>query len=49
MNIQNCCSIDGECSLCDMYNEQENQCYQDEDLGCTGHGDESFSDADPGL
>ncbi|MBP8115641.1 MAG: hypothetical protein KAY50_09810 [Chitinophagaceae bacterium] len=23
--------------------------YQDEDLGCTGHGDISHSDADPGL
>lgn len=35
---------DGFCSNC-YYNEDN----QDEDLGCTGHGDISWSDADPGL
>jgi len=24
-------------------------CYQDDDLGGTGHGDDSYSDADMGL
>lgn len=37
------------CDTCEMYNEEEDVCMQDEDLGCTGHGDISYSDADPGL
>jgi len=44
-----CVRGDGDCSLCEMYNEDTGDCYQDEDLGCTGHGDISWSDADPGL
>ena len=29
--------------------DEEDWANQDEDLGCTGHGDISYSDADPGL
>jgi hypothetical protein len=45
----NCARGDGNCDLCEMWNEEEEICMQDEDLGGTGHGDISYSDADPGL
>jgi hypothetical protein len=32
-----------------MFDEEEQECNQDDDFGGTGHGDDSFSDADPGL
>jgi hypothetical protein len=32
-----------------MFNDEEEQCYQDDDFGGTGHGDDSFSDADPSM
>jgi len=44
-----CIRQDGDCSVCDSYIEHLEICGQDEDLGGTGHGDDSFSDADPGL
>jgi len=44
-----CIRFDGDCSKCSSWNEFIEECNQDEDLGCTGHGDESYSDADPGL
>lgn len=49
MNSTNCVRPDGDCEKCSAYNEFLNECYQDEDLGGTGHGDDSYSDADPGL
>jgi hypothetical protein len=49
MYSTNCVRPDGDCSLCSSYNEFIDDCNQDEDLGGTGHGDESYSDADPGL
>jgi len=33
----------------EAWNTDSDNCYQDEGLGGTGHGDESYSDADPGL
>lgn len=42
----NCCRPDGDCFSCSSYDEDENICLQDDDLGCTGHGDDSYSDAD---
>ena len=44
-----CARADGDCSKCEMWDEKENICYQDDDSGGTGHGEDSFSDADPGL
>ena len=44
-----CIRQDGDCSVCDSYIEHLEICNQDEDMGGTGHGDESYSDADPGL
>jgi len=44
-----CIRQDGDCSLCDSFIEELEICNQDEDFGGTGHGDESYSDADPGL
>ncbi len=41
--------LDGQCMLCPAYDEEEDECLQDLDLGGTGHGDDSLSDADPGL
>jgi hypothetical protein len=49
MNNINCVRADGDCELCDAWNEELEVCMQDEDLGGTGHGDISYSDADPGL
>jgi hypothetical protein len=49
MSSRNCIRTDGNCSACSAYDEESDECYQDEDLGGTGHGDESYSDADPGL
>jgi hypothetical protein len=37
------------CESCDAWNEDLQACMQDENLGGTGHGDESLSDADHGL
>ena len=45
----NCVRADGDCEQCDAWNEELEVCMQDEDLGGTGHGDISYSDADPGL
>ena len=45
--MENCVRYDGDCEQCDMY--INDTCSQDPDLGCTGHGDISYSDADPGL
>jgi len=45
----NCARSDGNCELCDAWDEDLQVCMQDDDLGGTGHGDESFSDADTGL
>jgi len=39
----------GDCFDCEMYDPEADECYQDEDLGGTGHGDISFSDSDTGL
>jgi len=49
MGTINCVRPDGDCSLCSAYNEFIEECNQDEDFGGTGHGDDSLSDADPGL
>ena len=49
MFSRNCIRQDGDCSVCFSYNEDFDDCNQDDDLGCTGHGDDSYSDADPGL
>ena len=46
-NNINCARGDGDCTQCGMY--VNGDCYQDDDLGGTGHGDISFSDADNGL
>ena len=45
MNSYNCVWSD----ILEAWNTDSDNCYQDEDLGGTGHGDESFSDSDPGL
>ncbi len=44
-----CIRQDGDCANCSAWNVFANECNQDDDLGCTGHGDESYSDADSGL
>jgi hypothetical protein len=49
MNTRNCARADGDCWSCCMFDEEEQECNQDDDFGGTGHGDDSFSDADPGL
>lgn len=49
MKSGNCIRPDGDCSSCSAFNEFIGDCNQDEYLGGTGHGDESMSDADPGL
>jgi hypothetical protein len=49
MSTINCVRPDGDCSKCSAFNEFIGECNQDDDLGCTGHGDDSYSDADPGL
>jgi hypothetical protein len=49
MNSRNCIRQDGNCSVCSAYDEDIEDCNQDEDFGGTGHGDESYSDADPDL
>ena len=49
MNPNNCVRPDGDCSKCTAYNKFIDDCNQEDDLGGTGHGDESYSDADPGL
>ena len=49
MSTTNCVRPDGDCSLCSAFNELLEDCNQDDDLGFTGHGDDSYSDADPGL
>jgi hypothetical protein len=41
----NCVRADGDCELCDAWNEELQVCTQDEDPGGTGHSDESLSDA----
>ena len=46
---KNCARADGDCEKCYSYSEIDDECYQDDDNGCTGHGDESMSDADPGM
>lgn len=33
----------------DADDDEDDYMYQDEDRGGTGHGDDSYSDADPGL
>ena len=45
----NCARADGDCSLCKMWDEENDVCLQDDDEGGIGHGEESYSDADPGL
>ena len=45
----NCVRAEGNCELCDAWDAELMVCIQDEDLGGTGYGDESLSDADPGL
>jgi len=45
----NCVRPDGQCELFDSWDENAQVYLQDEDFGGTGHGDESLSDADPGL
>ena len=42
----NCVRADGDCEQCDAWNEELEICMQDEDLGGTGHGDKSLSEAD---
>ena len=49
MSSINCVRPDGDCSLCSAFNEFTDECNQDEDFGGTGHGDDSYSDADSGL
>ena len=49
MNSNNCVRPDGDCSQCSSFNDFIDDCNQDDDRGGTGHGDESYSDADPGL
>jgi hypothetical protein len=44
----NCVRADGDCSACDAWDNDLETCTQDEDLGGTGHGDDSLSDADSG-
>lgn len=45
----NCIFMISDCFDCEMYDHEADECYQDEDLGGTGHGDISYSDANPGL
>jgi hypothetical protein len=42
-----CPFFEADCDECPM--NLDGECNQDPDLGGTGHGDMSFSDADPGL
>ena len=49
MNTYKCVRPDGNCSACSTYDGDFEDCNQDEDYGGTGHGDESYSDADQGL
>ena len=49
MSTINCVRPDGDCSKCSAFNGILEECNQDDDLGGTGHGDDSYSDADPGL
>ena len=49
MRTINCIRPDGDCSKCSAFNEFIEGCNQDDDLGGTGHGDDSYSDADMGL
>jgi hypothetical protein len=49
MNTTNCIFMISDCFECEMYDPETDECFQDEDQGGTGHGDESYSDADPGL
>lgn len=49
MFSRNCIRPDGDCSVCSSYNDDFDYCNQDDDLGSTGHGEDSYSDADPGL
>lgn len=44
-----CIRPDGDCSVCDSHDNFFDVCTQDPDLGGTGHGDESYSDADLGM
>jgi len=44
-----CIRNDGDCTKCSSWNENVEECNQDEDRGGTGHGDDSYSDADMGL
>jgi hypothetical protein len=45
----NCIRNDDNCEKCTSWDDDLEICMQDDDLGGTGHGDESFSDADSGL
>jgi len=45
----NCVRSDGNCELCGAWDEELEVSTQDENLGGTGHGDISYSDADPEL
>lgn len=49
MSFMNCIRTDGDCSFCSSLIEEFDECNQDDEYGGTGYGDESFSDADPGL
>ena len=46
---RNCVRPDSDCSVCSSYNDDFDDCNQDDDLGSTSHGDDSYSDVDPGL
>ncbi len=48
-NNPNCPYPSETCEGCEMYDEEDDFCGQDRDEGGTGHGEISFSDADPGL
>jgi hypothetical protein len=48
MNSINCIRPDGNCLTCSSFNESLEECNQDDDLGGTGYGDDSYSDADLG-
>lgn len=49
MLSRNCVRPDSDYSVCSSYNENIDDYNQDDNLGGTGHGDDSYSDADPGL
>ncbi|MDP2338700.1 MAG: hypothetical protein Q8N05_20075 [Bacteroidota bacterium] len=42
MFSRNCVRPDSNYSMCSAYNDDFDDCNQDDDLGGTGHGDDSF-------